>query len=894
MNETIRSAHEIRRAYIDFFVKRGHTEVPGAPLVPKGDPTLLFTSAGMVQFKEYYLQIDNLPYARAASVQKCLRAGDLDSVGRTLRHNTFFEMLGNFSFGDYFKEEAITWGWEFVVDLLGLDTNKLYVSIYEDDDEAFTIWNERIGVPAERIYRLGRDDNFWGPVGKTGICGPCSEIYYDTGAGRSCGSKDCAPGCDCDRFLEFWNLVFPQFYLEENGTYRPLEKPGIDTGLGLERLAMIMQGVEDNFHTDLFAPILDALIGLLPSGFNMSKEDRMGINMVADHVRALTFTVSEGIYPSNEGRGYLLRRLLRRALTRYYTFGVGEPFLHGLVDTVVDIMREDYPELEQRRRDTAMIIQAEEKNFFRTLEDGTGRFSAIVDEVREKGGTGIDGERAFLLYDTFGFPLELTRELASKEGLGIDEAGFEKAMEQQRRRAQEKSGFTGEEQELVSMTGVTEGDSSEFTGYETVGGEALVRSFRVVDKAKIPGVSWHRGEGKAVEFILDRTPFYAASGGQVADTGWIKLGAGLYHVRDVFKRGGEIVHLAEPAEPGTAPDGIGERNVCVQVQVNDQHRLAIARNHTATHLLQAALREVVGGHVTQAGSLVDAEHLRFDFNHFQALTESAKRMIEERVNVWIRDAVPVGIEWLEYREAIERGATALFEEKYGAKVRTVTIGNVSMELCGGTHVSNTGQIGAFLITAESSVAAGVRRIEALTGAGAVEHIHSLTGRVARLSELLRVSPSDVIGRVGSLIDEIDGLKREIRRLEKGEIGGELDRIIREAQDVDGILVASGRVSAGDLSALRNQADVFRNRVGSGVAVFSAPFKDRMQYIVTVTDDLIEEGRLAADGLVRRLSEVAGGGGGGKRHLAQLGTRDTESEGKVFEALPGIVRELVSG
>jgi alanyl-tRNA synthetase len=894
VNPSIRSAHEIRRAYIDFFKEREHVEVPGAPLVPKGDPTLLFTSAGMVQFKEYYLRPDNLPYKRATSVQKCLRAGDLESVGKTLRHHTFFEMLGNFSFGDYFKHEAIQWAWEFVIDLLRLQQDKLSVSIFDEDDEAFRIWNEEIGIPPDKIVRLGRDDNFWGPVGRTGVCGPCSEIYYDTGRERGCGRKTCATGCDCDRYLEFWNLVFPQFFLEEGGEYRPLVKPGIDTGLGLERLATIMQGADDNFHTDLFQPLIDMLRSILPSSMSIGEAEAMGINMVADHARALTFTISEGIYPSNEGRGYLLRRLLRRALTRFYSYGVEKPFLHTLVDVVADTMKIDYPELDERRREASMIIHSEEESFFRTLEEGKSRFASLAEETKEAGERVIGGDRVFVLYDTFGLPLELAKVLAEGSGLSLDEDGFERAMEEQRKRAQEQSGFAGEDQELVSMTEVSEGPSSRFIGYERIGGEAEIRRYRIVDKSSRGDAAWTYTGGSAFEIVVDETPFYATSGGQVADHGRVEIGGHRLGIRDVFKRGGDIVHLAE--SPETA-DTITEAIVNTkraQLRVDTEQRLQTASNHTATHLLHAALRRVVGRHVTQAGSLVDGERLRFDFSHFKALTGEERGAVEKLVNRWVRESIAVRTEWMEYQEAVERGAMALFDEKYGAKVRVVMIEEVSTELCGGTHVDNTGRIGLFLMISESSVAAGIRRIEALTGTRALEHVQSLIERNEEAATLLRVSPPEVMDRIRGLLGEIDVMRKQIRRMARGEVGAEIDRIIRSGVMIDGVLVASGRVSVDNLSALRNQADVFRSKVASGVAVLSAPLKGKLQFVATVTDDLITGERLSADGLVRELGAIAGGSGGGKKHLAQLGTKDINSEERVFSALVDLVRGLLGG
>ncbi len=892
MNSNIRTVHDIRKAYVDFFLERKHTEVPSAPLVPKGDSTLLFTSAGMVQFKDFYLSPDNLPYKRAVSVQKCLRAGDLESVGRTLRHHTFFEMLGNFSFGDYFKIEAIEWAWEFVIEVLQLPEELLYVSIFEDDDEAFGIWNERIGFPAERIIRLGRKDNFWGPVGKTGVCGPCSEIYYDAGEAVGCGSSECAPGCDCDRYLEFWNLVFPQFFLEEDGTYRPLEKPGIDTGAGLERIAMIMQGAEDNFHTDIFQPLVDAVIALLPEGTDTTGESRLGINMIADHARALTFTISEGIYPSNEGRGYILRRILRRALTRLHTFGINGPVLHGLVDEVVKMMGEDYPELVERAPDTVMIIKAEEESFFRTLEDGKSRFAVIVDDLKSNKGKVIDGRQAFLLYDTYGFPLELTIALAAKEGLDVDEEGFAAAMEEQRKRAQQSSAFDAGEQALVEMTELSEGESSIFTGYESVGGEAELRRYREIKKAERKDIAWSGESAVAVELVLDRTPFYATSGGQMADSGWIETAGHRLEIRDVLKRGGEIIHVAESVDDIADVGELVEKNPVIRLHINNEARLATAANHSATHLLHSALREVVGGHVAQAGSLVGPDRLRFDFNHFQAVTGEEKRKIEELVNRWIRDSLEVRTELLDYQEAIDAGAIALFDEKYGAKVRVVRMGDVSTELCGGTHLSSTGQAGLFLIVSESSVAAGVRRIEAVTGQGALRHVYDAFDREEEAAALLRTTPAETAVRIGAVLESMEDLKKEIKSLEKGG-GGQLDAILGEAKELSGMKIAAGRPGARDVGALRGMADSFREKVPSGVAVLSMPDKGKMHFVITVTDDLVEKG-VTADGLVKELGKLAGGGGGGKRHLAQLGTKDLESEARVFEALPALIERLING
>lgn len=889
MNESIRSAHEIRRAFVDFFRKKDHTEVPGSALVPRNDPTLLFTSAGMVQFKDYYLTPENLPYTRAVSVQKCLRAGDLDLVGSTLRHHTFFEMLGNFSFGDYFKEEAILWAWEFFIDWLELPEDKLYVSIFEDDQEAFRIWSGNVGIEEKRIYHLGREDNFWGPVGKTGICGPCSEIYFDTGPERGCGRDSCAPGCDCDRYLEIWNLVFPQFFLEEGGKYRKLENPGIDTGLGLERLAFIMQDVEDNFHTDLFEPVVTGLRDQLPD--DIDEVDRMSINMVADHLRALTFTIAEGVYPSNEGRGYLLRRLLRRALTRFHSLGLDKPFLHKLVDVVVDVMKIDYPELEERRRNVAMIIRSEEDNFFNTLAEGKKRFDEIAREIKEKGGNIVDGEKLFLLYDTFGVPPELSKSLAEKYELGVDHKGYQEAMERQRRSARTDSAFGGEKEEIVSMKEISSGESSVFIGYENIECTSAVRRYRIVNGTEDSETKNSDRGSIELELVLDKTPFYPTSGGQIADIGHITVGDREFVIKDVFKRGGEIVHVVEVPEEVAVVSDIIEKEKMVKVEIDSRRRNSIARNHTATHLLHAALRRVVGEHITQAGSLVADRRFRFDFNHFQPLSPRTVGMVEDCVNDWIRDCIPVEVSVMGIKEAMDSGATALFDEKYGEEVRVVRIGNISAELCGGTHVHNTGQLGLFMTISEGSAAAGTRRIEAVTGEAAVEYLRRLKKDREELEDILKVSGSEIKEKVLSLLHEIEDLKKYIRRLESDEVGSELDSLIESADKYDGLILVRGRLSVRSISAMRNQADIFRSKVPSGIAVLSAVVDQKLQFVVAATDDLIEEKGITATSVVDRLRNVTGIEGGGKRHLAQMGTKDVESESKIFEALPGIIKEL---
>lgn len=891
MNMKIKSAHEIRRTYIDFFVKKGHTEVPSAPLVPRNDPTLLFTSAGMVQFKDKYIETDRLPYKRAVSVQKCLRAGDLENVGKTLRHHTFFEMLGNFSFGDYFKEDAILWAWEFAIEILGLPADNIYISIFKDDEQAFKIWNTGVGIPEARIFRLGKSDNFWGPVGETGICGPCSELYYDTGEKNGCGSTDCAPGCDCDRYIEFWNLVFPQYWLEKSGEYTLLKKPGIDTGLGLERTATIVQGVEDNFHTDLFRPIVRRITDILPRSAVETVADRMGVNMIADHIRALTFTLAEGIYPSNDGRGYLIRRILRRALTRMYMFGVEKPCLYNIVDPVVEIMKEDYSELDSSYAEIKKIIHSEEESFFRTIVSGRERFLSIIEEVKGKGGKRVDGDNVFLLYDTYGFPIELMKTLAGAVGIEIDEKGFQTAMGKQKKKARESSSFTAVQQDTVSMKEISGGKNSLFTGYQNLADHALLRKFREIRKDTLDSVNWKKKEGVAYEFVFEKTPFYAMTGGQEADGGSISFGSVLFDVKDVFFRNDDIIHLVEPADTTEKIDMINLSKREALLEVDKERRIATAANHTSTHLLHAALKEVLGEHITQAGSLVSKDRFRFDFNHFEAISPDKKREIENRINGWIRKSLSVKTDIMSYKEAVETGATALFDEKYGSEVRVVRIADISAELCGGTHLDSTGKIGLFIIVRQSSIAAGVRRIEAVTGVAALEYVREYISGVEESAELLKTSRNEIVSKIRSMVSENEELKKKVKELQCGDIGNRMDQIIDSAEKIDNITVATGRIDVDTMPALRAQADLFRKKVDSGVAVLSMPPGEKLHFVIAVTDDLVEKG-IEANNLVDRLKEISGGGGGGRKYLAQLGTRNSGKEKDVFAALPAIVRDIL--
>jgi len=874
------SGEYLASSYLEFFEHRKHKVVPSTNLVPD-DPTLLFTAAGMVPFKSYYSDPDNAPYPTAASVQKCLRAGgkqsDLENVGRTLRHHTFFEMLGNFSFGDYFKKEAIDYAWELSCEVWKFDSDRIWISVYDDDDEAFDLWAKRIGVPKERIVRLGKSDNFWGPVGDTGVCGPSSELYYDTGEERGCGKESCAPGCECDRYLEYWNLVFPQFFYTESGKYDPLPKPGIDTGMGLERVAFIKQDVEDNFHTDLFLPIRDAVAQAVPK--DRLADAQLAINVGADHVRALVFALSEGIMPANEGRGYVLRRLLRRALTKMHPFGVREPFLSPAVDAVVDTMGSRYPEIRQRHDLVKEVITAEEERFLVTVEQGLDKLEDVLARTRSKKKKTIDGKDAFVLYDTYGFPFELTKELADDAGLGVDEIGYVAEMDAQRERGRGKSFHSGadggEEMEFVELREVA---ATEFKGYADLECSAEVIAFRVVPD----------GGESAVEIITDQTVFYPEGGGQVGDSGTVRLGDQALRVTGVFRRNGHIVHRLDWSVDTDAAEKLIRPNNKVQLRVDDALRRSTERNHTATHLLHAALRKTLGTHVSQAGSLVAPDRLRFDFHHHHGLSDGEVNEIQEMVNDDVLRDTEVSAKTVAYDEAIESGAMALFGEKYGDEVRMVTIGDVSRELCGGTHLRHTGEIGPFVVTHEAAVAAGIRRIEALTGHGALGYFNGLLKGQRDLAGLLKTTPDDLERRARAMLDENEVMKRKLAEREKETAGDRLRDAVAGAEDVSGVQMVVYRTTDGDLGGLRKQGDLLRGKMGRGVGLLFLDLAKKPVVLIVVSDPLLEEGKLAANSIATAAGEELSFRGGGKKHMAQLGV----TGGEDFDKIVGFVRVML--
>ena len=849
---------QIREEFIRFFVERGHRAVPSSPLVPLDDPTLLFTSAGMVQFKPMFARPDQAEYPRAASIQKCFRATDLERVGHTPRHLSFFEMLGNFSFGDYFKREAIAWAWEFVTEVLKMDSSKIWASVYFEDDEAALIWEREVGLPADRIVRLGKKDNFWGPAGTTGACGPSSEIYWDLGPELACGRADCKPGCECDRYQEFWNLVFPQFNMDETGTLHPLPKPGIDTGMGLERLAQLLQGKDSVFMTDEFLPLREAVMDIAPRVDLQNPKHPIALNIIAEHARAITMLFAEGVYPSNEGRGYVARRILRRAARRGKMLGLDEPFLYRLTGIVVDEFHKVYPELETARERIAKVTKAEEARFLETLEAGMRRFEEVVGKTRAQKKTVISGGDVFTLYDTHGFPPDMTAEMAEEVSLSIDQAAFEAEMAKQVERSRALAAMDAKEETNIPWTWTDgkEAPHSEFVGYDT-----LETSVRVVAR---------RRRGDQWEFLLDKTPFYAEGGGQVADRGWLLDGKDVtLELTGVEKKGGEHVHRGRMAR-GTEFTGAS-----FTAKVDAKARFDTERNHTATHLLHAALKRVLGTHVTQAGSLVAPDRLRFDFNHFSPLTPPQIRAIEDDVNTAIFDDHPVTKQVTSMDEARKAGAVAMFGEKYGERVRQVFVstqaGDVSRELCGGCHVRRTGEIGFFRIVSQESVAAGVRRVEAVTGWNTVRHYRQEDDILGRIETSVRAgSIHDLEGRVQGVLDENERLKKEVAQLQNAILNASSGDVMDRVETVDGVRFLAAEFPVSDAKALREAADRLRDRMKSGVGILAARAGEKAALLVFVTPDLVSERGIRADQLVKEVAKVLDGGGGGRPELATAG------------------------
>jgi alanyl-tRNA synthetase len=869
---------DLRKSFIEFFRERGHRIVPSSSLLPKDDPTLLFTTAGMVQFKPHFAGTIDLEFTRAASIQKCLRTSDLEQVGRTKRHLTLFEMLGNFSFGDYFKVEAIEFAWDYSTNVIGFPKEKLWATIYQDDDEAFEIWNKRIGMPAEKIVRLGRKDNFWGPAGDSGACGPCSEIYYDRGEEFGCGKPDCKPGCDCDRYLEYWNMVFNQFNQDTSGVLHPLPRTGIDTGMGLERLATLVQGVDSVFETDE----LESLIKFVSreSGKKYEGGNLIPIKVIVEHGRTLTFAMSDGIYPSNEGRGYVLRRILRRALRFSRLLGLKEPFVYKVVDPIVKAMGEFYPEITQSVSNVKNVIESEEKRFLETIENGMDRLEEIVKAAKKSGSKTISGNDAFVLYDTFGFPLEMTTEMAIEQGLDVDIDGFNVEMEKQRERGKQSwkgsdLGLDAAFDEIISTCGNTE-----FLGYENENAEGKILSLynETVKSSTIT-------EGDRGLIVLDRTPFYGESGGQVGDRGQIVRGNAVFNVEDTKKHNKTIIHL------GSVVKGTFNVGDTVEAKIDVVNRNLIRANHTATHLLQAALRQTLGQHVKQAGSVVDPERLRFDFSHFNSMTDDEIGRVENSVNEKIWENIEVTTDIMNINDAINKGAMAVFDEKYEDTVRVITVPGYSMELCGGTHVSNTGKIGLFKILKESSPGAGIRRIEAVTLKGLLDRFNETNRIVSTLTESINIPESGLVKKVDEIMGRCKSLEKEVDKMKKSSVTSDLDAIIGSGKEVNGVKIISRTFKDMDVDTLRSLSDSVRERVQNSVVCFGSDINGKAMLLYAATSKAVEKG-IDCGKLVKETVGIVGGGGGGRKDMAQAGGRDAVNLKKAIDEAVKLAEKMV--
>lgn len=866
--------NQIRQMFRDFYVSKEHYPAKSASLIPKDDKSLLIINSGMAPLKPYFAGVETPPAKRMTTCQKCIRTGDIDNVGITSRHGTFFEMLGNFSFGDYFKEQSLNWGWEFITKCLKMPEDRIWATVYQDDDQAVEIW-KKIGLPDDRIVRLGKEDNFW-EIG-LGPCGPCSEIYFDRGEEYGCGKPDCKPGCDCDRYLEFWNHVFTQFSKEEDGSYSDLAHPNIDTGMGLERMACIMQGVDSIFDVDTIRYILEGVVE--KSGVKYedgaAKTD-VSIRIITDHLRSMVFMIADGIIPSNEGRGYVLRRLIRRAARHGKILGIRGEFLVELSNRVIEVSGEAYPELVEKKEYIQKIIAVEEQKFASTIDQGTSIIGEYVEELKKEGKTQLEGEKVFKLYDTFGFPLELTEEILAEAGCTADVDGFNANMQRQKEMARAGRKSTDEEA-WKEAEAVADVPDTVFTGYE-----------KTKDTAEILAIY---AEGMETEFVseganaavyLNRTPFYAEGGGQVSDNGFMSTEECSARVMSVEKNHGVFIHKVF-VEKGRLKKGDE-----VQCEINVLKRNASARNHTATHLLQKALREIVGNHVEQAGSSVNENMLRFDFSHFEAVTSEQLSQIEQLVNEKITEFLPVTTAEVTMKEAEEMGAMALFGEKYGDRVRVVNCGDWSIELCGGTHVSNTGQVGAFKIVSETGVASGIRRIEAVTGTGVLMKALDAEATIGKVCENLKVGKAAVVQKSASVMDELKEVRKELEDFKKQAMGSEVDDMVKSAKEIGGVRLVMREFKDYNIGDLRNLSDDIKAAHKGIVMVFATVNGPKVTFLVSITDDLLEKG-LHAGNMIKKIAAACGGGGGGKADMAQAGAKDPSKISDAFK----VAEELLS-
>ena len=868
--------NELRRMFLDFFESKGHLKMKSFSLVPHNDKSLLLINSGMAPLKPYFTGAEIPPRRRVTTCQKCIRTGDIENVGKTARHGTFFEMLGNFSFGDYFKREAIHWSWEFLTEVVGLDPDRLYPSVYLDDDEAFDIWNKEIGIPADRIYRFGKEDNFW--EHGAGPCGPCSEIYYDRGEKYGCGKPGCTVGCDCDRYMEIWNNVFTQFENDGNNHYTELKQKNIDTGMGLERLASVVQDVDSIFDVDTVRALRDKVCEFARCAYHEDENKDVSIRLITDHIRSATFMISDGIMPTNEGRGYVLRRLIRRAARHGRLLGIDGKFLSRLSETVIEGSEDGYPELEERREFIFKVLSQEEDKFNKTIDQGLSILADLEKKMQETGEKTLSGADAFRLYDTYGFPLDLTKEILEEKDYGVDEEGFRACMEEQRvkaREAREVTNYMGADATVYDE--IDPSVTTEFVGYDHLECSSEV-TVLTTENEIVEALT----DGQAGTVFVKETPFYATMGGQVGDKGVITVDGAEFVVEDTIKLlGGKVGHV------GRMTKGMIRVGDQVTLHVDEAERSATCKNHSATHLLQKALKTVLGNHVEQKGSLVTPDRLRFDFAHFQPMTAEEIAQAEALVNKEISAALPVTTQVMSLEEAKKSGAMALFDEKYSENVRVVSMGDFSRELCGGTHVANTGVITAFKIVSESGIASGVRRIEALTGEGVFAYYREQEAVLAEAAKLLKASPASVPEKIGHLLAEVKALQSENESLKSKAAKDALGDVMDQIKEVKGVKVLAARVDGVDMNGLRDLGDQLKEKLGEGVVVLASAADGKVSLMATATDGAMKAGAHAGN-LIKAIAVCVGGGGGGRPNMAQAGGKNPagidEALAKVTEVL----------
>ena len=868
--------NELRRMFLEFFESKGHLAMKSFSLVPHNDKSLLLINSGMAPLKPYFTGAEIPPRRRVTTCQKCIRTGDIENVGKTARHGTFFEMLGNFSFGDYFKTEAISWTWEFLTEVVGLDADRLYPSIYEEDEEAFEIWNKKIGIAPERIFRFGKGDNFW--EHGSGPCGPCSEVYYDRGEKYGCGSLDCTVGCECDRYMEVWNNVFTQFNNDGNGNYTELEQKNIDTGMGLERLAVVVQDVDSIFDVDTIEALRNKVCEYAHVTYKENEEKDVSIRLITDHIRSATFMISDGIMPTNEGRGYVLRRLIRRAARHGRLLGIQGGFLSGLSETVIAGSKDGYPELEEKKELILKVLAQEEEKFNKTIDQGLSILAGMEADMEKAGKKELDGKDAFILYDTYGFPLDLTKEILEEKGYSIDESGFKAAMEEQRKKARSAratTNYMGKDATVYDEIDVSV--TTEFVGYDRLSHESKI-TVLTTEKEITEALS----DGDKGTVLVEQTPFYATMGGQEGDTGVIRTTEGEFRVESTIKlMGGKVGHV------GYMTKGMLKAGDTAVLEVNAAGRNATCKNHSATHLLQKALKTVLGSHVEQKGSLVTPNRLRFDFAHFAPMTQEEIAKAEELVNREIQASLPVVTEIMNVEDAKKSGAMALFGEKYEDEVRVVSMGDFSRELCGGTHVANTGTITVFKIVSESGIAAGVRRIEALTGDGVFVYYKEAEQKLAQAAALLKTTPNELADKISHLQAELKAAQSENESLKSKLAQDALGDVMNQVQEVKGVKLLAASLEDVDMNGLRDLGDQLKEKLGEGVVVLASAKGGKVSLLAMATDAAQKAGAHAGN-LIKGMAAIVGGGGGGRPNMAQAGGKNPEKIGEALEAAAEIL------